>query len=69
MFSDSFSYWLFNFAVLVIWLVVSITSGAYFIAIGAFIYIAFAVLIDLSGTSTEQGSADDHEKGPLDFLK
>ncbi len=71
MFSDSFSYWLFNLAVTIIWLIIAITSGNYFMAIAAFIFIAMAMLIDLPGTSTEEGSADrdDDGHGPLDFLK
>ena len=70
MFSDSFSYWLFNFAVTVIWFIVAVTSGNYFLALGAFFYIAVAMLVDLAGASTEEGSADDAgDGGPLDFLK
>lgn len=70
MFSDSFSYWLFNLAVTVLWFIVSVTSGNYFLAIGAFIYIALAMLVDLAGTSTEEGSAQsDDDSGPFDFLK
>jgi len=70
-FSDSFSYWLMNLGITIIWLVVAIMAGNYFMAIGAFIYIALAMLIDLPGTSTEEGSAerDDEGHGPLDFLK
>lgn len=72
MFSDSFSYWLLNLGITLIWFIVAITSGNYFLAIGAFVYIAIAMLIDLPGTSSEEGSADenkDETSSPFDFLK
>ena len=68
-FSDSFSYWLFNLAVSILWFIVAIASGNWFMAIGAFVYIAFAMLVDLADTSIEEGSADEGDGGTFDFLK
>ncbi|HVP04664.1 MAG TPA: hypothetical protein VMT90_03200 [Dehalococcoidia bacterium] len=58
MLRDSFSWWFFNFGVGLIWVAGAYASKNYFIAIGGLVYVAFAILIDLPGTSSEEGSAD-----------
>jgi hypothetical protein len=68
MFDNSFTFWLFNFGVTIIWLVGSIWTGNYFIAIGAVFYLAFAMLIDLPSTSAEEGSNDPESESPDDGL-
>jgi hypothetical protein len=58
---DSFTWWLINFGVSIIWIVASIMAGTYFLAAGGVIYIAVMMLIELPGTSSEEGSADDDD--------
>ena len=70
MFSDSFSYWLFNLGVSIAWFTIAAASGAWFVAAGAFVYIAIAMLVDLADTSSAPGSIEEaDDDGPFDFLK
>lgn len=61
MFDNSFSFWLFNLGVTAVWLTVSVVSGNYFMAIGAVFYLAFSMLVELPGTSSEPGSNEDSD--------
>ncbi len=61
MFSTSFGWWLFNLGVTVAWLAGAIVTGSYFVAAGALIYIFIAMLVDLPGVSSEDGSGDEEE--------
>jgi hypothetical protein len=58
-FDNSFTFWLVNFGISAAWLVGSIVTGNYFLAVGGAIYLAIVILIELPGTSSEEGSGGD----------
>lgn len=59
MLSNSFAMWLFNLGISIIWIAFSVVNGNYFLALGGVVFIAVMTLIDLPGTSSEEGSADE----------
>ena len=58
MFGNSFTWWLFNFGVALVWVAGALVSKNYFIAIGGLVYAGVTILMDLPGTSSEEGSAE-----------
>jgi len=67
-FSNSFSFWLFNLGVSIIWLAVAVTTGNYFMGAGALFYLLFAMVVELPGTSADEGSSDPENESPDDGL-
>jgi hypothetical protein len=66
MFGNSFSWFLVNIAISAFWLAAAVASHDYFLALGAVFFIGIAMLIDLPGASSEEGSSDEEEKlGPF----
>ena len=67
MFNNSFTFWLVNLGISAAWLVGSVVTGNYFLAVGGAIYLAIMILIELPGTSSEEGSGGvdptDHDSG------
>lgn len=63
MFDNSFAWWLFNLGVSLVWIAGSVVNGNYFLAAGGFIWLAVTTLIELPGTSSEEGSADTPDRG------
>lgn len=61
MFSSSFGWWMFNFGVGLVWVAGAIASKNYFIALGGLVFVGLAILIDLPGTSSEEGSGEGPE--------
>ena len=59
MFDNSFSWFLINIAISAFWLVAAVASHDYFVALGAVFFVGIAMLIDLPGASSEEGSKDD----------
>ena len=68
MFSNSFSFWLFNLGVSILWLTGAVMTGNYFMGAGALFYLLFAMLVELPSTSGEEGSADEDNESPDDGL-
>lgn len=65
MFDNSFSWFLANIAISAFWLAGAVATHDYFVALGALFFIGVALLIDLPMSSSEEGSADDDDKGGL----
>ncbi len=66
MFDNSFSWFLINLAISAFWLAAAIASHDYFVALGAVFFIGLAMLMDLPGASSEEGSAGEDDKlGPF----
>jgi hypothetical protein len=63
--SDSFTWWVINLGIALVWITVSVISGTYFLAAGGVIYIAVMMLVELPGSSTEEGSADEDDDLPF----
>ena len=59
MFGNSFAAWVINTGIAFIWLVISVGSGSYFLAIGAVLFIAVSFLLELPETDSTEGSADE----------
>lgn len=68
MFDNSFTWWFVNFAISIIWLGGSIATGNYFLAIGGILYLGVMMLIELPGTSSEEGSNDPDNESPDDGI-
>jgi hypothetical protein len=58
---NSFTWWLVNLAVTIAFLTASVVTGSYFVAIAGVIYLVVMMLVELPGTSSEEGSTDDSE--------
>jgi hypothetical protein len=56
--NNTFTWWLVNFGISIIWMAGSIASHNWFLAIGGLVYIGIMMLIELPETSSEEGSAD-----------
>jgi hypothetical protein len=65
MFDNSFSWFLVNIAISAFWLAAAVASHDYFVALGAVFFIGLAMLIDLPGASSEEGSSEDDNQGGL----
>jgi hypothetical protein len=63
-FDNSFTFWLVSFGISAAWLVGSIVTGNYFLAVGGAIYLAIMILIELPGTSSEEGTGDNDPTDP-----
>ncbi|HUF53919.1 MAG TPA: hypothetical protein VMR52_09130 [Dehalococcoidia bacterium] len=57
--SSSFTWWFINLGITLIWLAVGIKSENWFLAAGSLVYFAIAMLVDLPGTSAEEGTWDE----------
>jgi hypothetical protein len=57
MLDNSFTFWLVNLGITTVWLVVAIASGNWFFALGGVIFIVIMMLVQLPGTSSEEGSS------------
>lgn len=55
-FDNSFTWWLVNLTVTIAFLVGAVATGNYFVALAGVFYIAVMMLVDLPGTSSEEGS-------------
>ena len=62
MFGNSFFWWFVNLGITFTWLVVSFTSGSYFLAIGAVVFLAVSFLLELPDTDSAEGSAHEDER-------
>jgi hypothetical protein len=65
MFDNSFTWFLVNIAISAVWLAGAVATHDYFVALGAVFFIGIAMLIDLPGASSEEGSSDEDGKGGL----
>jgi hypothetical protein len=61
-FGNSFAWWVINTGIAIVWLVIAITSGSYFLAIGAVIFLAISFLLELPNTDSAEGSADEEDE-------
>ena len=59
---SSFTWWFINLGITFIWLAVGIKSENWFLAAGSVVYFVLAMLVDLPGTSTEEGSWDEADE-------
>ena len=57
--TDSFTWFAVNFGISVIWLLGAILSHNYFLAIGALVYAAVMMLIELPDSSSEEGTGEE----------
>ncbi len=60
---NSFTWWLVNLGVTLIWLAIAVKSGSWFIALGVVPYLAIAFLIELPETSGTETWDDDQDEG------
>jgi hypothetical protein len=59
---NSFTWWLINLSVSLVWLAVVVKSGSWFLALPAVLYLAIAFLIDLPETSGADSWDDDQDE-------
>jgi len=62
LFGNSFAWWVVNTGIAFVWLTIAITSGSYFLAIGAVIFLAISFLVELPSTDSSEGSSDSDER-------
>jgi urea transporter len=55
-FSNSFTGFFVNLLISFFWLAIAISTKQYFLALGSFFFIGFALLVDLADSSTEEGT-------------
>jgi hypothetical protein len=58
---DSFTWWIINFFIAIAWIAGSVASHNYFFAIGGLVFVALMILLELPGTSSEEGTADEFD--------
>lgn len=56
--TDSFTWWLIDFAIAAVFLIAAIASGQWLFAFGGLISTGLLMMNELAGASTEEGSAD-----------
>ncbi|HEY5641217.1 MAG TPA: hypothetical protein VIW01_14325 [Dehalococcoidia bacterium] len=62
---NTFTWWLFNLGVSLVWLAFVVKSGSWFLALAVIPYLAIAFLIDLPETSSTETPDDDSDEGWL----
>jgi hypothetical protein len=60
--SSSFTWWFINLGITFIWLAVGIRSENWFLAAGSVVYLAIAMLVELPGTSAEEGTWNEEDE-------
>ncbi len=61
--NTTFTWWLFNLGVTLVWLAIVVKSGSWFLALGAVVYLAVALLVELPETSSRETPDDDRGEG------
>ena len=61
--NTTFTWWLFNLGVTLVWLAIVVKSGSWFLALGAVVYLAIALLVELPETSKTEPPDDDRDEG------
>ena len=59
---NTFTWWLFNLGVTLVWLAIAVKSGSWFLALAVVPYLAIAFVIELpktSGTKTPDDEQDE----------
>ncbi|MEO8456766.1 MAG: hypothetical protein ABI559_03030 [Chloroflexota bacterium] len=56
MFSNSFAGFFVNLLISFFWLAIALSTKQYFLALGSFFFIGFALLVDLADSSSEEGT-------------
>ncbi len=59
---NSFTWWLINLGVTLVWLAIVVKSGSWFLALGAVVYLAIAFLIELPETTGAESRDDDGDE-------
>ncbi len=60
---NTFTWWLFNLGVTLVWLAFVVKSGNWILALAVIPYLAIAFLIDLPETSSTETPDDDGDEG------
>ena len=60
---NRFTWWFFNLGVMLVWLAIVVKSGSWFLALGAVVYLAIALLVELPATSGTETTDDDRGEG------
>ena len=61
--NTTFTWWLFNLGVTLVWLAIVVKSGSWFLALGAVVYLAIALLVELPETSGTEPRDDGRDEG------
>ncbi len=61
---SSFGWFVFHVFVTVFWLVVAVTTGQWYWALGSGAYIVVLVFLDLPGSSSDGDGGDEDNGGP-----
>ena len=61
--NTTFTWWLFNLGVTLVWLAIVVKSGSWFLALGAVVYLAIALLVELPETSSTEPRDDGRDEG------
>lgn len=59
---NTFTWWLLNLGVILVWLAIAVKSESWFLALGAVVYLPIAFLIDLPETSGTETPDDERNE-------